>query len=134
MDNGEARPGDAGRRPPAAEPEEEISLARIVEEYKVLVETSAAFAVSAGLDETLQLITQLVAERLDVAWCDLYHYDAEADEFRDVDLEAVDRQREVEGGLEVRLDGDAGKIGTRRHGFAEAEGQPVVGEDHSVRA
>jgi len=81
MDNGEARPGDAGRRPPAAEPDEEISLARIVEEYKVLVETSAAFAVSAGLDETLQLITQLVAERLDVAWCDLYHYDAEADEF-----------------------------------------------------
>jgi diguanylate cyclase (GGDEF)-like protein len=81
MNEGTDRSGAAGQVRPAPEPAEEVTLARIVEEYKVLVETSAAFAVSTALDDTLSLITRLVAERLDVGWCDLYDYEAEADEF-----------------------------------------------------
>ena len=50
------------------------ALERIVEQYKVLLETSAAITTSTDLEETLSLITSLVTERLDVAWCDLYDY------------------------------------------------------------
>jgi len=81
MNDGPARKADAGQPGDAARPAREPTLERIVEQYKVLVETSAAFAASAALDETLQLITRLVAQRLDVAWCDLYDYDPETDEF-----------------------------------------------------
>ncbi|MEI6449873.1 MAG: sensor domain-containing diguanylate cyclase [Actinomycetes bacterium] len=57
------------------------ALEKIVEQYKVLLETSAAITTSTDLEETLGLITSLVTERLDVAWCDLYDYEAVADEF-----------------------------------------------------
>jgi diguanylate cyclase (GGDEF)-like protein len=52
-----------------------------VEQYKVLLETSAAITASTDLAETLSLITRLVTERLDVAWCDLYDYEPLGDEF-----------------------------------------------------
>jgi diguanylate cyclase (GGDEF)-like protein len=57
------------------------TLERIVEQYKVLLETSAAITASTDLAETLALITSLVTQRLDVAWCDLYDYDADDDKF-----------------------------------------------------
>ena len=81
MNEGTDGPGEAGPPRRVDAPTEEVTLARVVEEYKVLVETSAAFAVSTALDDTLTLITRLVAERLDVAWCDLFEYEAESDEF-----------------------------------------------------
>jgi len=57
------------------------ALERVVEQYKVLLETSAAITASTDLVETLELITRLITERLDVAWCDLYDYEAAGDEF-----------------------------------------------------
>jgi diguanylate cyclase (GGDEF)-like protein len=57
------------------------ALERVVEQYKVLLETSAAITASTDLVETLELITRLVTECLDVAWCDLYDYLANGDEF-----------------------------------------------------
>jgi diguanylate cyclase (GGDEF)-like protein len=57
------------------------TLEKVVEQYKVLLETSAAITASTDLVETLGLITRLVTERLDVAWCDLYDYEAVDDEF-----------------------------------------------------
>ena len=57
------------------------ALEKVVEQYKVLLETSAAITASTGLVETLELITRLVTERLDVAWCDLYDYESAGDEF-----------------------------------------------------
>jgi diguanylate cyclase (GGDEF)-like protein len=57
------------------------ALERVVEQYKVLLETSAAITASTDLVETLGLITRLVTERLDVAWCDLYDYEPVSDEF-----------------------------------------------------
>jgi len=57
------------------------ALERVVEQYKVLLETSAAITASTDLEETLRLITSLVTERLDVAWCDLFDYEAAGDEF-----------------------------------------------------
>jgi diguanylate cyclase (GGDEF)-like protein len=93
MNEGADGSGGAGQPQRVDGPTEEVTLARVVEEYKVLVETSAAFAVSTALDDTLTLITRLVAERLDVAWCDLYDYDAEADEFV---VTAFSRQPDVD--------------------------------------
>jgi diguanylate cyclase (GGDEF)-like protein len=58
-----------------------VALEKLVEQYKVLLETSAAITASTDLAETLELITRLVTERLEAAWCDLYDYDAAADEF-----------------------------------------------------
>jgi len=57
------------------------ALEKVVEQYKVLLETSAAITASTDLVETLGLITRLVTVRLDVAWCDLYDYEAAGDEF-----------------------------------------------------
>jgi diguanylate cyclase (GGDEF)-like protein len=57
------------------------ALEKVVEQYKVLLETSAAITASTDLVETLGLITRLVTERLDVAWCDLYDYEPVGDEF-----------------------------------------------------
>jgi diguanylate cyclase (GGDEF)-like protein len=57
------------------------ALEKVVEQYKVLLETSAAITASTDLAETLGLITRLVTERLDVAWCDLYDYEPLGDEF-----------------------------------------------------
>jgi len=57
------------------------ALEKVVEQYKVLLETSAAITASTDLEETLGLITSLVTERLDVAWCDLYDYEPAGDEF-----------------------------------------------------
>jgi diguanylate cyclase (GGDEF)-like protein len=57
------------------------ALEKVVEQYKVLLETSAAITASTDLAETLGLITRLVTERLDVAWCDLYDYEPVGDEF-----------------------------------------------------
>jgi diguanylate cyclase (GGDEF)-like protein len=57
------------------------ALERVVEQYKVLLETSAAITASTDLVETLGLITRLVTERLDAAWCDLYDYKPVGDEF-----------------------------------------------------
>jgi diguanylate cyclase (GGDEF)-like protein len=72
-----ARPGA-----PAAAAEARITaLERLVEQYRVLLETSAAIAASTDLKETLGLITRLVTERLDAAWCDLYDYVLARDEF-----------------------------------------------------
>jgi diguanylate cyclase (GGDEF)-like protein len=57
------------------------ALEKAVEQYKVLLETSAAITAGTDLEETLGLITSLVTEHLDVAWCDLYDYEAAGDEF-----------------------------------------------------
>ena len=57
------------------------ALEKLIEQYKVLLETSAAITASTDLQETLQLITRLVTERMDVAWCDLFDYDTVGDEF-----------------------------------------------------
>jgi diguanylate cyclase (GGDEF)-like protein len=57
------------------------ALEKVVEQYKVLLETSAAITASTDLVETLGLITRLVTERLDVAWCGLFDYEAAGDEF-----------------------------------------------------
>jgi diguanylate cyclase (GGDEF)-like protein len=51
-----------------------------VGQYKVLLETSAAITASTDLEETLSLITRLVTQRLGVAWCGLYDYEAATDE------------------------------------------------------
>lgn len=67
---------------PAAAAEARIgALERLVEEYRVLLETSAAISASTDLEETLDLITRLVTERLDAGWCDLYDYVPAHDEF-----------------------------------------------------
>ena len=55
------------------------ALEKVVEQYKVLLETSAAITAGTDLYETLRLITRLVTVRLDVAWCDLYDYEAAGD-------------------------------------------------------
>jgi len=57
------------------------ALEKVIAQYQVLLETSAAITASTDLLATLSLITRLVAERLDVAWCDLYDYEAAGDEF-----------------------------------------------------
>jgi len=57
------------------------ALENLVAQYRVLLETSAAITASTDLVETLELITRLITERLDVAWCDLYDYEAAGDEF-----------------------------------------------------
>jgi len=57
------------------------ALENLVEQYRILLETSAAITASTDLVETLELITRLITERLDVAWCDLYDYEAAGDEF-----------------------------------------------------
>src|SRR5665648_555135 len=57
------------------------ALEKVVEQYKVLLETSAAITAGTDLVEILGLITRLVSERLDVAWCRLFDYEAAADEF-----------------------------------------------------
>ena len=56
------------------------ALEGVVEQYKILLETSAAISAGSDLEETLGVITKLVSERLDVAWCDLYDYEAAGDE------------------------------------------------------
>ena len=73
---------EAGLGVDAAEAAARIgALENLVEQYKVLLETSAAITASTDLVETLELITRLITERLDVAWCDLYDYEAAGDEF-----------------------------------------------------
>lgn len=57
------------------------ALENLVAQYRVLLETSAAITASTDLQETLQLITRLVTERLGAAWCDLYDYEQARDEF-----------------------------------------------------
>jgi diguanylate cyclase (GGDEF)-like protein len=74
------------------------ALERLVEQYRVLLETSAAIAASTDLQETLSLITRLVTERLDAGWCDLYDYALSKDEFvvaafyqrPDIDIDSTD--------------------------------------------
>jgi diguanylate cyclase (GGDEF)-like protein len=58
-----------------------LALERLVEEYRVLLETSAALTASMDLPVTLQVIARLVTQHLDVAWCDLFEYDTVGDEF-----------------------------------------------------
>ena len=72
-----ARPGAAA----AASEARITALERLVEQYRVLLETSAAITASTDLKETLGLITRLVTERLGAAWCDLYDYVLARDEF-----------------------------------------------------
>jgi GGDEF domain-containing protein len=50
------------------------ALERTVQRYKVLVETSSAIVACTGLTEALGAITQVLAERLDVAWANVYDY------------------------------------------------------------
>lgn len=50
------------------------ALERTVQRYKVLVETSSAIVACTALDEALGAITQVLAERLDVAWANVYDY------------------------------------------------------------
>lgn len=57
------------------------ALEKVVEQYKVLLETSAAITAGTDLEETLGLITRLVTERLDAARCDLFDYEPAGDEF-----------------------------------------------------
>ena len=74
------------------------ALERLVEQYRVLLETSAAIAASTDHKETLSLITRLVTERLDAGWCDLYDYILPRDEFvvaafyqrPDIDIDSTD--------------------------------------------
>ena len=73
-----AGPSAAGDPTAAARVE---ALERLVEQYKVLLETSAAITATTDLQETLDLITRLVTERLDAGWCDLYDYSAADEEF-----------------------------------------------------
>jgi diguanylate cyclase (GGDEF)-like protein len=56
-------------------------LEKVVEQYRVLLETSALITASTDLSETLGTITRLVAEHFGVAWCDLYDYDKRAQAF-----------------------------------------------------
>jgi diguanylate cyclase (GGDEF)-like protein len=77
-----ARQGRAARPAASAAAEARIAaLERLVEQYRVLLETSAAITASTDLEETLALITRLVTERLEAAWCDLYDYVLTRDEF-----------------------------------------------------
>ena len=85
--------GSTGGRPlPAAEPPDDADSL-----YAVLTETSAAITASGELGETLEYIARLVTERLGVAWCDLYDYVPDTDEYvvvayyhaRDVNVEAA---------------------------------------------
>jgi diguanylate cyclase (GGDEF)-like protein len=69
------------REPSQAAADRIATLEKVVEQYRLLLETSAAITASTDLQETLGLITRLVTERLGVAWCDLYDYEASADEF-----------------------------------------------------
>ena len=82
-DTADRRGRGANRGPGAAQAAEGriAALERVVEQYKILLETSAATTTSTDLVETLGLITRLVTERLDVAWCDLYDYEPVGDEF-----------------------------------------------------
>jgi diguanylate cyclase (GGDEF)-like protein len=82
-DTADRRGRGANRGPGAAQAAEGriAALERVVEQYKILLETSAAITASTDLVETLGLITRLVTERLDVAWCDLYDYEPVGDEF-----------------------------------------------------
>ncbi len=76
------RAGEAGLGVDAAEAAARIAaLENLVAQYRVLLETSAAITASTDLVETLELITRLITERLDVAWCDLYDYESAGDEF-----------------------------------------------------
>jgi len=73
---------EAGLGVDAAEAAARIAaLENLVAQYRILLETSAAITASTDLVETLELITRLITERLDVAWCDLYDYEAVGDEF-----------------------------------------------------
>jgi len=75
------RGADRGVHAPHAAAGRIAALERVVEQYEALLEKSAAITASTDLEETLRLITRLVTERLDVAWCDLYDYEAAGDEF-----------------------------------------------------
>ena len=56
------------------------ALENVVEQYKVLLETSAAISAGSDVKETLSRLTSLVTDSLGVAWCDLYDYEADDDE------------------------------------------------------
>jgi diguanylate cyclase (GGDEF)-like protein len=58
------------------------ALEKVIRQYRVLLETSAAITASTELSETLSLITRLVTERLGVGWCDLYDYDRSTQAFQ----------------------------------------------------
>jgi diguanylate cyclase (GGDEF)-like protein len=57
------------------------ALERQLEQYKVLLDTSAAIVASTDLTETLAVITRLLTERLGVGWSDVYDYDPVTHEF-----------------------------------------------------
>ena len=81
-DTADRRGRGADRGVDAAEAAARIAaLESLVEQYRILLETSAAITASTDLVETLELITRLITKRLDVAWCDLYDYEAASDEF-----------------------------------------------------
>jgi diguanylate cyclase (GGDEF)-like protein len=48
------------------------TLQKLVDQYRVLLETSAVISAETDIDEALANITRLVTERMDVAWCDIY--------------------------------------------------------------
>jgi diguanylate cyclase (GGDEF)-like protein len=81
-DAADRRGREAGLDIDAAEAAARIAaLENLVGQYRILLETSAAITASTDLVETLELITRLITERLDVAWCDLFDYEAAGDEF-----------------------------------------------------
>ena len=47
-------------------------LEKLVEQYRVLLETSAVISAETAIDEALATITRLVTRRMGVAWCDIY--------------------------------------------------------------
>jgi diguanylate cyclase (GGDEF)-like protein len=63
-------------------------LEKIVEQYHVLLETSALITASTDLSETLGTITRLVAEHFGVAWCDLYDYDVAYYQLPEIDVDS----------------------------------------------
>jgi GAF domain-containing protein len=49
-----------------------VVLDKLVEQYRVLLETSAVISAETDIDDALAKITQLVTQCMDVAWCDSY--------------------------------------------------------------
>ncbi len=57
------------------------TLEKLVEQYRVLLETSAVITAETDIDQALAKITRLATQCMDVAWCDIYEVRPGNDEF-----------------------------------------------------
>jgi diguanylate cyclase (GGDEF)-like protein len=57
------------------------ALEKLVEQYRVLLETSAVITAETDIDEALANITRLAAQHMGVAWCDIYDAAPGSDRF-----------------------------------------------------